>query len=146
MNLPAHILVPTDFSDNATQALDYAVALAAKLDATVHVLNVIGAQMLGIELGVALTSSMVDSMLEGDQQELDRLVAARAGRAKFGPTVLKFGDARDSILATAAEVGADLVVMGTHGRSGLTRLVIGSVAEAVVRMAPCPVLLVRASA
>lgn len=146
MNLPAHILVPTDFSDNATQALDYAVALAAKLDATVHVLNVIGAQMLGIELGVALTSSMVDSILEGNQQELNRLVAARAGRAKFGPTVLKFGDARDSILATAAEVGADLVVMGTHGRSGLTRLVIGSVAEAVVRMAPCPVLLVRASA
>jgi nucleotide-binding universal stress UspA family protein len=56
---------------------------------------------------------------------------------------LKTGDARDLINQTAAEVGADLIVMGTHGRRGVRRALLGSIAETVVRSAPCPVLTVR---
>ena len=59
MNLPKNILVPTDFSESAEAALDYAVALAAKLDAKVHLLNVAGLQLLGAEMGIPITASMV---------------------------------------------------------------------------------------
>jgi universal stress protein A len=143
MDLPRNILVPTDFSANAEVALDYAVALAAKLGAKVHLLNAVAITMFGPESGIAVTASVVESMLEGSQQELDRLASARAGKAAFGPTLLRTGDARAAIDAAVVEVGADLIVMGTHGRSGLTRLLIGSVAESVARSSTCPVLLVR---
>jgi len=145
MNLPKTILVPTDFSENAEQALDYAVALAAKLDAKVHLINVIGMQMLGAEYGIAVTQSMVEDIMRGNQTALDNLVAARAAKASFGPAELEFGDARAVIQATAQKINADLIVMGTHGRRGMSRLLLGSVAESVVRTAPCPVLLVRAN-
>lgn len=143
MKLPKTILVPTDFSANAEQALDYAVALAAKLDAKVFLLNVIVMQMMGAEYGIAVTQSMVDDVMQGNQKALDQLIAARGGKAAFGPTQLEFGDARTVIEQTTRKLGADLIVMGTHGRRGVKRLLLGSVAESVVRTAPCPVLLVR---
>src|SRR4029079_12922761 len=115
--IATNILVPTDFSEIAERVLDYAVALAAKLDARIHVVHVIGIPALGIpEIGLAVTSTMMDSMVRGNQAALDRLVDKRRGQATFGEVMLRTGDARDTILATAEEVGADLIVMGTHGR------------------------------
>jgi nucleotide-binding universal stress UspA family protein len=143
MNLPKNILVPTDFSDGANAALDYAVALAAKLDAKVHVLHVIGVQMLGTEIGLAVTASLVDEIFRGAQASLDRLVAARTGKCAFGPALIETGDARATIEQKARDVKADLIVMGTRGHRGVKRLLLGSVAEATARIAPCPVLLVR---
>jgi len=143
MNLPKNILVPTDFSEGAEAALDYAVALAAKLDAKIHLLNVLGIEMLGAEMGLAMTQSIVDEIFHGNQKELDRLVAARNGKCAFGPTQLEVGDARALIEQVATKLKADLIVMGTHGRRGFKRMFLGSVAEAVARVAPCPVLLVR---
>jgi nucleotide-binding universal stress UspA family protein len=143
MNLPKNILVPTDFSEGAQAALDYAVALAAKLDASVHLLNVVTLPMLGADTGIVVTPSMMDEVLGGNQKALDELVAARAGQCAFGPAQLEVGDARAQIEEAARKVGADLIVMGTHGRRGFRRLLLGSVAEAIARVAPCPVLLVR---
>jgi universal stress protein A len=143
MMLPTCILVPTDFSGNAEHALDYAVELAAKLGAKVHLLNVIAMQMFGAEYGVAVTQAMVEDVMRGNQEALDRLVAARATKAAFGPAQLEFGDPRAVVEQTALKLGVDLIVMGTHGRHGMKRLLIGSVAESVVRTAPCPVLLIR---
>ena len=60
--------------------------------------------------------------------------------------ILRTGDPRDMILQTAKEIHADLIVIGTHGRRGISRFLLGSVAEAIVRSAPCPVLTVRAKA
>jgi nucleotide-binding universal stress UspA family protein len=143
--LPKNILVPTDLSEGAEQALDYACELARTLNAQVHLLNVIGIPILGVpELGVALTSSMIDSLIADNQAALDALVAKRAGTGvNFGQVLLKTGDARDLINQTAKELGADLIVMGTHGRRGVSRALLGSIAETVVRSAPCPVLTVR---
>jgi nucleotide-binding universal stress UspA family protein len=146
MNLPKTILVPTAFSEGAEAALDYAVALATKLDARVHLLNVVALQMLSAEMGVAVTASMVDQLHQANQKALDGLVAAHAGKCAFGPTLLESGDARTQIEAVAKKVDADLIVIGTHGRRGFKRLLLGSVAEAVARVAPCPVLLVRQEA
>lgn len=142
--LPKNILVPTDLSPHAEAAFDYACELAAKLDATVHLINVIGIPALGVpELGVAVTSTMIDSIIAENQQALDALTARHRGEVRLGQVLMKTGDARDMIDEAAREVDADLVIMGTHGRRGLSRALLGSVAESVVRTAPCPVLTVR---
>ena len=142
--LPKNILVPTDLSEGAEQALDYACELAAKLDATIHLVNVIGIPALGVpELGVAMAATMIDSMVGDNQKAIDELAARKSPSVRIGQVLLKSGDARDLINQTAAEVGADLIVMGTHGRRGVSRALLGSIAETVVRSAPCPVLTVR---
>jgi nucleotide-binding universal stress UspA family protein len=143
--LPKNILVPTDLSEGAEEALDYACELAARLDATVHLLHVIGVPALGVpELGVAITSSVVDSLIQDNQVALDKLADSRRMHVKIGEVILRTGDARDTIDQAAKDVGADLIVMGTHGRRGVSRALLGSVTEAVIRTAPCPVLAVRA--
>lgn len=147
MMLPTNILVPTDFSPTAEHALDYAIALAAKLGARIHLVHVIGIPPLGIpELGIAVASMTADTMVADGQAALDRITAKRRDDASFGEAILRTGDARDEVLQAAAQVHADLIVVGTHGRRGVSRALLGSVAEAIVRMAPCPVLVVGAKA
>lgn len=140
MLLPRTILVPTDFSENAARALDYAVALAAKLDAKVHVLNAVTPLIVGSSV---YADSVLPSVLEGNREALEKLVADRKDKASFGAPILEIGDARDVIDKAATSIAADLIVMGTRGRRGVSRMLLGSVAESVVRTAPCPVLLVR---
>jgi universal stress protein A len=142
--LPKNILVPTDLSEYAEEALRYACELAAKLDATVHLVNVIGIPALGVpELGVAVTGAMIDSMVADNQQALDAIAERYRSLVRIGEVLLKTGDARDMIDEAAEQVSADLIVMGTHGRRGFSRALLGSIAEAVVRTAPCPVLTIR---
>ena len=141
--LPKHILVPTDLSEGAEYALDYACELARLLGAQVHLLNVITIPALGVpELGVALTASMIDQLVVDSQKAIDQL-AQTHGTASLGQVLVRTGDARDVINQTAKELGIDLIVMGTHGRRGISRALLGSVAETVVRSAPCAVLTVR---
>jgi nucleotide-binding universal stress UspA family protein len=141
--LPKQILVPTDLSEGAAQALDYACELARPLGAQVHLLNVVTVPALGVpELGVALTSSMLDQLVVDSQSEIDRLAQTRCS-SQIGQALVKVGDARDVINQTAKELGVDLIVMGTHGRRGISRALLGSVAETVVRSAPCAVLTVH---
>jgi nucleotide-binding universal stress UspA family protein len=147
MLLPTNILVPIDFSETAEHALDYAVALAAKLGARIHVVSVIGMPTLGIpELGLAWTATTMETAVLDRQAALDRLVATRRDSVKFGEVAIRTGDARDGILEMTKETHIDLIVMGTHGRRGVTRALLGSVAESIVRTAPCPVLTVRTKA
>jgi nucleotide-binding universal stress UspA family protein len=142
--LPKVILVPTDLSENAEEALDYACELARTLGAKLHLLHVVAVPVVGVpELGMALTSTMIDQMVVDNQKALDALAARKCTLADVAPTILRTGDARDVINQTAKEIGADLIVVGTHGRRGVTRVLLGSVAETVVRTAPCPVLTVR---
>ena len=142
--LPKVILAPTDLGKTAEEAVDYACELARTLGAKLHLLHVIAVPVVGVpELGLALTSTMIDTMVADNQAALDRLAAKKAAQADIAPTILRMGDARDVINQTAKEIGADLIVVGTHGRRGVTRVLLGSVAENVVRTAPCPVLTVR---
>ncbi len=142
--LPKTILVPTDLSEGAEEALTYACEIASRFGATVHLLNVIGIPALGVpELGVALTSSMIDSMVRDNQVALEKLADSKRHLAPIGEVLLRTGDARDLINQAAKELSADLIVMGTHGRRGFARALLGSITESVVRTAPCPVLTVR---
>src|SRR5688500_16079934 len=142
--LPKNILVPTDFSEGAEEALTYACELASRLGATVHLVNVVGIPSLGVpELGVAVTATMIDQVGADNQKTIDKLAQDFSSKAMIGHAILKTGDARDAINQAAAELNCDLIVMGTHGRRGVTRVLLGSVAETVVRTAPCPVLTIR---
>jgi nucleotide-binding universal stress UspA family protein len=140
------ILVPTDFSDTAEVALDYAVELAAKLDARVHLLHCVDLDVLGGEISLGLTPAMIAELVERNQAALGKLVDSRKAKVAFAPVRVDLGDARAHIDQEARRIGADLIVMGTHGRRGFKRLLLGSVAESVMRIAPCPVLLLRGAA
>jgi nucleotide-binding universal stress UspA family protein len=104
---------------------------------------VVGIPALGVpELGVALTSAVIDQLVVENQTALQQLARTRCS-ARLGQVLIKAGDPRDMINRTAQELGVDLIIMGTHGRRGITRALLGSVAETVVRSAPCAVLTVR---
>src|SRR5262245_65982766 len=119
--LPKHILVPTDFSEAGEEALDFACELARPFGATVHLLHVIAIPTLGVpELGVALTSTVIDSMVKDNQDLLEALIARKKSCAPFGEPLLRTGDARHLINESAKELNADLIVMGTHGRRGFS--------------------------
>jgi len=144
--LPRTILVAIDFSDHADHALDYAAGLAQRLDAKLHLVHAIAVPSLGVpELGVAYSSMMMESTVKEAQDALAALAARYRDRSPIATTHLEVGDARDVIDRVAETIGADLIVMGTHGRRGIRRALLGSVAEAIVRSAPCPVLVVRPS-
>jgi len=140
------LLVPTDFSAPAEHALAYAVLLADRLDARIHVIHAIPIPELGVpELGVAVASTMMDALVRRGQASLDELHGRWRDKATFGELVLRTGDIRAMILEVARELAVDLIVIGSHGRHGISRVVLGSIAEAVVRAAPCPVVTVGQS-
>ena len=143
MNLPRNILVPVELGLHAAPVLDYAVALAAKLDAQLHLLYVGGRPLIGSEISAAVSEPAMEDLMVQWQQQLDSLTAARATRASFGPALLRTGEVPSVILETAKQVHAELIVMGTHGRRGVSRLLLGSVAESVARTSHCPVMLLR---
>jgi nucleotide-binding universal stress UspA family protein len=137
------ILVPTDGSAGSARVLEHAVGLAAVHGATVHALYVINS---GSFAGLPMESSWegLDEMLRSDGEaamEEVRAVAADAG-VPVETTVAEGTPSRE-IVRFAEQEGCDLVVMGTHGRGGIDRLLLGSVAEKVVRASEVPVLTVR---
>ncbi len=140
------ILHPTDFSAASRTAFAHALALAGRERAELLVVHVLTPVMPMVGEGYMSPRTFDDvqrSMRAQAQKQLDRLVAkAKAGRVR-ARGLLYEGTAADAITRAARAKRAKLIVMGTHGRTGLTRLLIGSVAERVVGTAPCPVLTIR---
>ena len=138
------ILVPLDFSAGSTRALDYAYAMAMKFDASLHLVHV-------CEVPSMMTASMdayaiaytdwSQRLGEEAERELEKLRPRLAG-ATVSSEVL-FGNPSRAIVTAAATNHADLIVMGTHGHGPVMHVVMGNVAERVVRTAECPVLTVR---
>jgi nucleotide-binding universal stress UspA family protein len=134
------ILVPTDGSTGTAHVVMQALDLAEQYDATVHALNVVDTEV----------SSML-SDVGGDDERLREQGESAVGMVERMAeshdvdvvTAVESGDPAKTILAYAEEIDADVVVVGTHGRSGVKRYVLGSVAERLVRHATCPVLTVR---
>jgi len=137
------ILHPTDLSTSSQHAFEIACSLARDQDARVIVLHV-------LERPVIIQSDVMTP--PPPPPPVAERKAAREELARLRPTDpmvrlehrLEEGDPATGILEVAEEAGCDLIVMGTHGRTGLTRLLAGSVAEKVMRQAPCPVMTVRA--
>ena len=141
------ILVPTDFSEPSEAALAYARTLARQFGATFHLLHVVEAPFVT----GPFSSEMYIHESPGVQAELIQDAKLRLARrllpsdkALYSATKeVIVGLAAKTIVQYAAEQNFDLIVMGTHGRTGLAHLLMGSVAEHVVRAAPCPVLTTR---
>lgn len=141
------ILVPTDFSEAADAALTYAIDLAAKLGASVSLIHVFDDPFAnGVYSGeyIPMPADMRAEIIADLRRKLAEAVARR-GHSEMNPEVLVGSTAR-TIVDGAAERNADLIVMGTHGRGGMAHLLLGSVAERVVRTASCPVLTIRCTA
>jgi len=147
------ILVATDFSDNAALALSHAEELARKFNAEIIVLHVDQALtpvIITPEPGTGFDPGMFEAgnrIAEERrliaQRELDRTVNRLRDSGLKARSILRVGAAFVEIIAAAQAEAVDLVVLGTHGRTGLAHILIGSVAERVVRKCPCAVLTVR---
>jgi nucleotide-binding universal stress UspA family protein len=141
----SRILHPTDFSDHSEQAFEYACVLAGKLEAELHLVHVLSDP-------AAVTSPYMASFLPPDffhelKQQSDKQLAELSNKEICeNITVIRAaleGVVFREIIQYARENDIDMIVMGTHGLSGLMHLIVGSVAENVVRKASCPVLTVR---
>jgi len=142
------ILVPVDFSDDSMRALAYARDFAKPFGAQLSVLYVIEPIYYATPADMYATSANVAMLIDEQQrvgsQQLKRIAADFAKKGQRVRTLLKLGSPAHVITDTATAGKADLIIMGTHGRTGLAHIVMGSVAEKVVRTAGCPVLTVRA--
>ncbi len=141
------ILVPTDFGATSARALEYASVLAKEFGASLHLLHVVV-----FPLGTTASpeaywvefSGLRQQMREDAERQIVALAATLPG-IQVATEVLDGQSPASLIIKAAADYGAQLIVMGTHGRGGFNRLLLGSVAERVVRTAPCPVLTVSSA-
>ncbi len=144
------ILVPVDFSQHSLDALEYAVALGRSFNPEIVLLFALAPAQFGsaghayggaLPVNVEMLMTEQRRLAKADLDKLEKSLAKRNVRVR---ALITEGTPYWMIVETAARLRADLVVMGTHGRSGLPRFFMGSVAEMVVRHAQCPVLTVRA--
>jgi nucleotide-binding universal stress UspA family protein len=141
------VLLPTDFSGCANFALPYAAAIARAANATVICLNVVEPIVPAVGYsGMAETmpiAEMSEQMEDSAERELPDVMNCEDLRGLKVEEVIGHGDAAAEIVRVADEHEVDLIVISSHGRTGLGRIIFGSTAEAVVRHARCPVLVVK---
>ncbi len=142
MKTPDCILSPVDFGDASLEALEVAAGLARQMNARLVVMTVKDAPADIIPIhDDAYTEHCIRELFN---DRLNTVLCGPGGEDCLLPEVLvRRGKPLNEILSVAEEIGADLIVMGTHGRKGFRRAILGSVAEGVLRRAPCPVLTVR---
>jgi nucleotide-binding universal stress UspA family protein len=140
-------LVPVDFSKTSDAALDHALGLAKENKGTVILTHVIptSAMMMGPETATAsMIVEIENAELEKARSEINKLVRRKKLKSgSFKTVIVKRGDPAQVIAREAKKSRAAMIVMGSHGRTGLKRLVLGSVAERTLRYARCPVLIVK---
>ena len=136
------ILVPVDFSEHSQKALRYALAFAKQFDAEVTLVHVVE-QMAYPGDWMYPPLAVTDFAMEKREQVLARLRALDAGSGVKTKHVVRLGRAWQEVIEIARETKADMIILATHGYTGIKHVLLGSVAEKIVRHAPCPVLSVR---
>jgi universal stress protein A len=139
------IVVPIDFSAHSTAAFEAAVKIAEAFDSKIHLLHCYQIQPGGISpYGIAIPSSYFADIRDAASQQLAEWQEKHvpAGISVAASTMSE--SPSEAIITVAKEIGADLIVMGTRGLSGFKHIMVGSVAERTVRLAPCPVMTVHA--
>jgi universal stress protein A len=137
------ILVPTDFSGAAAQALRYAVPLARTMGAKIVLLHVIEPVYAGAEPGMGYMPQQTEAQTASAKNLMREIATEWVPKELFEKAVLRTGSPFHEIASAAQSLKADLIVITTHGRTGLNHVLMGSTAERVVRHAGCPVLTVR---
>ena len=144
------ILSATDFSEDSSLALSYAEELARRFNSELIVLHVdqpLPPVMVSPDMGPVMDVGAMTRIAEEQrllaQKELDKIINRMRDSGLKARSLLKVGSPFLEVIRTAQSEGAELIVMGTHGRTGLAHVLMGSVAERVVQKAPCPVLTIR---
>jgi universal stress protein A len=146
-NTITNILVPVDFSPHAEHAFTYAATLAERFGAKLALLYVVDDSFAtggwSSEIYVPNVPELMENLIADADRRLATLKASAAALGLTAETAVIRGRPAHAIVEHAQNGGFDLIVMGTHGRTGMSHVVMGSVAERVLRKAPCPVLTVR---
>jgi len=138
------ILVPTDFTDTSNRALEWALDLARRLGASVTLMHAYEIPVIGFPDGAIMATPEIASRIaEASRSALDAAVEKHRGGSVALDGLIREGVAWETINAVSDEIDADVIVIGTHGRRGLARALLGSVAENVVRTAHRPVVTIR---
>ena len=140
------MLAPTDFSPHAAKAVRFACGLAERFDAELHLLHVLSEIVLASPdplLAPILPPAFYKESEEQSSAALAELLDPSWGRPRAVATAVRWGAAVEEIVAYAQERPIDLIVIATHGRTGLSHVLLGSVAERIIREAPCPILTIR---
>lgn len=137
------ILVPIDFSDCARKALQYALPLAQEHEATLTLLYAVPPVYPVNELEIPDYAAYQTTMQVRGEKELRRWVEEEVRGAVPADCLVRQGTPELQIIEAARTLPADLIIISTHGRTGLKHVLLGSVSERVIRRAPCPVLVVR---
>lgn len=144
-----NILVPTDFSDFSRLALDYAITIAQTFKASIILIHVTPEKELDSirQISPYLEPGRIEELLKGreseDRKQLNEFIPPEKKEGIETEAIHRVGTPFLEIIKVAKEKEADLIVMATHGRSGLSHILFGSVAEKVVRKSTCPVLSIR---
>lgn len=145
MELINKILVPIDFSDYSKKALQYAVEFATKFNAEISLVYVIEPMSYPTDLSMGqmvIPQSDVNLSVKS-KDELEQYAKIEIGERLNYKVIVKTGKPFIEIIDTAKEIDSDLIIIATHGHTGVEHLLFGSTAEKVVRKAPCPVLTIR---
>lgn len=138
------LLVPVDFSDSSLRALRYAVGLAAESGGSLTIVHVVPADYGWLGIGKEEFRDLDKSLQHQAADHLRALADANVPGNMSADLEVRLGRPAEEIVAAATESKSDLIVLSTHGLTGLDRYLIGSVADRVARLAPCPVFLMRA--
>jgi nucleotide-binding universal stress UspA family protein len=138
-----HILVPTDFGEPAQHALETAIMIARKFDASITLFH--GYYLPPLAYGEGWAAPLGE-IAAAAQEATDKQLAAAQREYPKVKAIVRGASPVDGILSVVRELPADLIVMGTHGRRGVSHFVLGSVAENIVRLATIPVLTISAKA
>ena len=140
-----HVLIPTDGSDPANPAVEMALTLAEIHDATLHVLYIVDqpTSVSGMGEGFSGLDDLLDALEKRGQEATTVIVEEATERDIETTAAVRRGNPHDDILNYAEDNGIDVIVMGTHGRTGVKRALLGSVTESVVRHSAIPVLTVH---
>ena len=136
------ILVPTDFSEYSQHAVKYAVALAQSFTAKLYVVHVWEQSIVAAPTETFHTEIWVEAE-KSEKESLNQVTQGLRTEEIDAEPVFVSGTAYIEIVKTAKELDVDLITLATHGRTGLSHLVFGSTAEKIIRLAPCPVLVVK---
>lgn len=139
------LLVPVDFSDVAPVVVNWAKDFAKQLGAKIVVTYILEdlAAYEGLYVNVQALTEIENTLLEGAKKSMDEFMQTHFSDFANAESVIEKGDVVETILRIAKEKGADLIVMGTHGRKGLDKILFGSVAEGVVKNSPIPVVTIN---
>jgi nucleotide-binding universal stress UspA family protein len=137
------LVVAYDFSPTAERALEYALMLAARFEASVLVVYAFVVPPIGFSEAGLIGADQIPRVMKSAENALVTLSETHRAKGARVDAILRHGDPVEQIHAAAAEYHADMIVMGTHGHRGVARVLLGSVAEDVLRTSKTPVLIVR---